>query len=71
MQVSWAAQGLQSTNSAAPIVAEYSNKKMLQQLGYTFNVDDLTYFEVECYNIIEAKLAKLKKPKNTPKKKKR
>ena len=47
------------TNNAAPLVAEYTQKKMLSKLGYTFSGDDLTYFDVECYTIIANKFADL------------
>lgn len=48
-----------SANEAAPLVEEYSTKKILSRLGYRFDSDDLTDFDVECMTLIASEFAKL------------
>jgi DNA-binding transcriptional regulator of glucitol operon len=45
------------------IVDDYFNKKTLAKLGYVFNGDNLTDFEVQAYEVIAAEVAKLEKSK--------
>ena len=55
----WAFKGIQSYNDAAPLVAEYTTKKALNKLGYTFPTDDLDSFDVEYLTCIASEFAKL------------
>lgn len=50
---------MSSTNEAAPIVAGYTQKQMLAKLGYTFDGNELSVFDVECYAIIANRFAEL------------
>jgi hypothetical protein len=38
---------------------EYFDKKMLSTLGHTFRDEDLTVFDVSCYQVIANEISKL------------
>ena len=49
------------TNRTAPLVNLYQERKMLATLGYTFNADELTDWEVKVFTIIESEINKPRK----------
>ena len=46
------------------MVHEYFDKKMLADLGHTFEGDNLTVFEVDCYKIISSQVSSLEEREN-------
>ena len=50
---------MKATNETSSIVVEYSQRKMLATLGYTFSSDALTQFDVDCFSIIANEFASL------------
>lgn len=46
------------TNEAAPILHEYSNRKVLAKLGYQFPIEKIEDFEVEAFTLIASELSK-------------
>jgi glucose-6-phosphate isomerase len=55
----WGYQGTKLANSTYFIVEDYFNKKLLKDLGYTFDYNSLEQWEVEAYSIIANEVAKL------------
>ena len=55
----WAFKGVPGSNSASALIYEYSQKKMLSKLGYSFDGNNLTTFEVNAYSIIASEFNKL------------
>jgi hypothetical protein len=41
------------------MVLDWSHKKNLAKMGYQFNPDTLTDFEVSCYSIISSRMEEL------------
>lgn len=58
-QVDWVWKGINSQNTAGPIVEQYFQMKNLSKLGYSFNGLELETFEADCFTIIEQQLLKL------------
>lgn len=58
--VGMAYRGANVSNQASFIVEDYFNKKMLKELGYSFDFNALEQWEVEAYSIIANEVAKLR-----------
>lgn len=43
------------------MVSEYLTKKNLSKLGYKFDENELTQFQVDCYNLIANSFAKFER----------
>lgn len=61
-------KGMSGNNSALPIVNDYFQRKMLAKLGFSFDSENLTTFEVQCFTIIDNEYNKLKAADLKPKK---
>ena len=48
-------------NEATWIVYDYMNRLNLKKLGFTDNFDDLTDFDIDCYNICQTEFDKIGK----------
>ena len=59
-QVEWVYKGIESTNKSFPYVAEYFERKMLAEIGYRFDGNDLSDLDVQAFGEISRKLNKLK-----------
>lgn len=62
-QTRWSCRGLKTTNEAAFIVEDYAIKKMLNEMGYRLNFDDLEQFEVSAYSLIASTINEEEKRK--------
>jgi hypothetical protein len=54
-------KGIKTTNYSYHFVAEYFNKKMLSKMGYRFDAESLTEFDVDVFSEITSRLAELEK----------
>jgi hypothetical protein len=59
MQARSVAKGQSLLNEAAPIVSEYITRKRMTALGFTSNINELTFFKAECFQLIEQEIDKV------------
>jgi hypothetical protein len=57
-QARFAYRGSKFTNEAAPLVYEYSARKLMAKLGYTTDLGSLSSFKAECFMIIDGEINK-------------
>lgn len=57
--MAYAFRGLEDTNEASFLVAEYLQIKALAKLGFQFNGDHLNEFKAEIYSMISREIADL------------
>jgi hypothetical protein len=46
-------KGVYNNNESAPLVHEYFQRKQLAELGYKFDGENLSTFQVDCFTIIK------------------
>jgi hypothetical protein len=59
--VLWSFRGIQQTNQAAVLVHEYYTRRVLAELGYTSDADELSDAEVESFMLISSELRRLER----------
>lgn len=55
----WSYKGMSGLNRAAPLVYEYSVRKSLSKLGFTFDTTDLNEIDVEYLTLIASEYNRL------------
>ncbi len=62
-QTRWSYKGIKATNEAAFIIEDYALKKMLNEMGYRLNYEDLEQWEVSAYSLIHETISQEEKRK--------
>ena len=47
------------TNEAAPLLAEFNQRRRLAKLGYQFDPGSLSVFKAECFILIDSEIDRL------------